>query len=83
LIYIRPFEKEDLKAFKPVEPNMTEFSPEVLQAMEDSDLAVTGIKGGEIVGCGGVHPNGEQGDVWLRLSEDCRSYKLKQDSQMS
>ena len=78
-VYIRPFRKSDLTAFIPIEP-MTrdrEFDPELAQAMEDSNLAVTGIRGGKIFGCGGVHPQSEDhGEIWLRLSQDCLNHKL-------
>lgn len=79
-IYVRPFRKEDFLAFEPLEPlakaeieNM-----ELAQAIEDSGLAITGIRDGEVVGCGGVHPceDPSQGQIWLRLSKTCLLHKL-------
>jgi RimJ/RimL family protein N-acetyltransferase len=76
-VFIRPFKKEDLEAFEPIEQITSEFSPEFAQAIEDSGLSVTGIRDGKIIGCGGVQPvNEEQGEIWLRLSEDCKKHKL-------
>ena len=77
MVYVRPFKKEDLKTFEPIEENITEFDPEFAQAIEDSGLSVTGIREGRVFGCGGVHPiDDEQGEIWLRLSKDCRKHKL-------
>ena len=77
MIYIIPFKKEHLGAFNPLEPGIERFNDELAQAIEDSDLSVTGIRDGKIVGCGGVHPvNNEQGELWLRLSKDCLKHKL-------
>jgi len=78
-VYIRKFKASDLKAFTPIEPLddgdvMTE---EFVKCIEKSELAVTGIRNGEIVGCGGVHPvldNPEDGEFWLRLSQDCKKH---------
>jgi len=78
-VYIRPFEKSDLDAFVPIEPMAQdrEFDSELAQAVEDSGLSVTGIRNGEIVGCGGVHPlNDLQGELWLRLSTNCLQHKM-------
>lgn len=78
-VYVRPFIKSDLAAFVPIEPmGIDELKdPELAQAIEDSNLAVTGIRNGQIIGCGGVHPvNSEQGELWLRLSEDCLKHKI-------
>jgi len=78
-VYVRPFRKSDLGAFVPIEPmDIDELKdPELAQAIEDSNLAVTGIRDGRIVGCGGVHPvNSEQGELWLRLSEECLKHKI-------
>ena len=76
-IFIRPFKKEDLEAFKPIEQITSEFSPEFVQSIEDSGLSVTGVRDGKVIGCGGVHAvTEEQGEIWLRLSEDCRKHKL-------
>ena len=50
---------------------------ELAQMIEDSDLSVTGIRDGKVIGCGGVHPlDDEQGEIWLRLSKDCQKHKL-------
>lgn len=79
MIYIRPFKKEDLLAFDPIEPlSLREIKDEEFaQAIEDSKLAITGIRNGEIVGCGGVHPTDDgHGEMWLRLSETCRKFPL-------
>ena len=81
MIYIRPFRVSDFEAFVPIEPlaKAEIGDPELAQAIEDSGLAVTGIRDGEIVGCGGVHPIEdipEQGEMWLRLSKTCQRYPL-------
>ena len=81
MIYIRPFEVSDFEAFVPIEPlaKAEIGDPELAQAIEDSCLAVTGIRDGEVVGCGGVHPIEdipEQGEMWLRLSKTCQQYPL-------
>ena len=79
MVYVRPFKKEDYDAFVPIEPLTEPTDPEFVQAIEDSGLAVTGIRDGEVVGCGGVHPVEdipEQGEMWLRLSESCQQYPL-------
>lgn len=77
-IYIRPMKKSDLGAFKPIEEGISRFNPEQAQAIEDSGLSVTGIRNGEIVGCGGVHPiSEEQGELWLMLSHDCLEHKFE------
>ena len=77
MILIRPFKKEDLD-FTPIEALApVETEDELAQAMEDSNLAVTGIKDGKIIGCGGVHPVDERtGEVWIRLSQDCLGFKI-------
>jgi hypothetical protein len=79
-IYVRPFKKSDLTAFEPIEPlSKTEADdPELTKAIEDSGLAVSGIRNGEIVGCGGVHPVTDfHGEMWIRLSETCLEHKLE------
>ena len=80
MIYTRPFEVSDFAAFEPIEPLRQEEikDPEFAQAIEDSGLAVTGIRSGEIIGCGGVHPtdNDTVGELWLRLSSDCLTHKI-------
>jgi hypothetical protein len=76
-VYIRPFKKEDLTTFEPIEQIENEFNPEMAQAIEDSGLSVTGLRDGIIVGTGGVHPiDEEQGELWLRLSKDCLKRKF-------
>lgn len=76
-VYIRPFKKEDLETFEPIEQIISEFSPELAQAIEDSGLSVTGVREGKVIGCGGIQPvDEEQGEIWLRLSEDCKKHKL-------
>ncbi len=76
-VYIRPFKKSDLDAFEPIEEGISRFNPELAQSIEDSGLSVTGVRDDKVVGCGGVHPiNEEQGEIWLRLSDDCRKHKL-------
>ena len=78
MIYVRAFKKEDLSAFAPIEPGISRFDDEFAQAIEDSDLSITGIKrDGTIVGCGGVHPDGEQGEMWLRLSSYAQTHRLE------
>ncbi len=79
MIYIRPFKKSDLSAFVPLEPliEVEIKDPELAQAMEDSGLAVTGVRDGKIIGCAGVHPIDKvHGEMWLRLSEDCLKHKI-------
>jgi RimJ/RimL family protein N-acetyltransferase len=67
----------DLEAFETIEQGLSNFSPEMAQAIEDSGLSVTGIRDGRVVGCGGIHPiTEEQGELWLRLSMDCMKHKL-------
>lgn len=78
-IFIRPFKISDLSAFVPLEPmGRDEFAdPELAKAIEDSDLAVTGVRDGKVVGCGGAHPmpvDGLQGELWLRLSKECTKF---------
>ena len=82
MIYVRPFRVSDFDAFIPIEPldEVEKKDPEFAQAIEDSGLAVTGVRNGKIIGSGGVHPvedNNEQGEVWLRLSADCLKYKIE------
>ncbi len=80
-IYIRPFKKEDFEAFDPIEPMLESGikNPEFVQAIEDSKLAVTGVRNGKVFGCAGVHPVKDDdfnGEMWLRLSPDCLNHKL-------
>lgn len=78
-VYVRPFKASDLSAFTPIEPMAADglADVELAKAIEKSELAITGIRNGQIVGCGGVHPiNGEQGELWLRLSEECLKYRF-------
>jgi len=79
MIYIRKFKTSDFNEFVPLEPlpNDEIYDPEFAQAIEDSELAVTGVRDGKVVGCGGVHPiDKDNGEMWLRLSEDCLNYKI-------
>ncbi len=79
-IYIREFRVSDLAAFVPVEAlTPVEIDdPELAAAIEDSKLAVTGIRDGRIIGCAGVHPVDETtGEVWIRLSQECLGYKTE------
>ena len=52
--------------------------PEFAKAIEDSGLAITGIRNGEIAGSGGCHPTEDvtHGELWLRLSKDCQNHKI-------
>ena len=78
-VFVRPFKVSDLSAFEPLEPlSKSEIDdPELAKAIEDSKLAVTGIRNGVIIGCGGVHPvNDIHGELWLRLSKDCLKHKI-------
>lgn len=79
MVYVRAFKATDLKAFTPLEPMEADSmdDPEFAKAIEDSELAITGIRNGKIVGCGGVHPienNKTDGEMWIRLSETCRKH---------
>ncbi len=77
-IYVRPFKVEDFEKFEPIEPltNAEIYDSEFAQAIEDSGLAVTGIKDGKVIGCSGVHPIDEvHGEIWLRLSPECMKHK--------
>ena len=78
MIYIRPLKASDFDAFVPIEPLATGRDPEFAKVIEDSGLAVTGIRDGVVVGCGGVHPtdNEDIGELWLRLSKDCLKHKI-------
>lgn len=79
-ILIRPFKVSDLTAFNSIEPlnNDKRYDPEFAQAIEDSGLAVTGIRNGVIVGCGGCHPVDDvHGEMWLRLSKECLDHKIE------
>jgi len=76
LIFVRPFRASDLSAFDPIEPLAEPDDPEFAKAIEDSCLAVTGVRNGKIVGCGGIHPVDDfHGEAWLRLSKDCLEHK--------
>ena len=80
-VYCRPFKVSDFEAFEPIEPMVAieRYDPEFAQAIEDSGLAVTGIRNGEIVGSGGVHPienDDFNGEMWLRLSKTCQIYPM-------
>jgi hypothetical protein len=79
-IFIRPFKVSDLSAFDPVESlSSAEINDaELAQAIEDSGLAVTGIRKGRIIGCVGVHPIDERnGEVWIRLSKECMGFRIE------
>lgn len=77
MIYVRPFKASDLKAFVPMEPLQEPDDPNFAQAIEDSGLAVTGIRNGKIIGCGGIHPVDDFiGEAWVRLSKDCLKHKI-------
>ncbi len=66
-----------MAAFEPMEPLSEPGDLEFAQAIEDSGLAVTGVRDGKIIGCGGVHPVDDFfGEAWLRLSRDCLKHKL-------
>ena len=79
-VFIRPFKKEDFEAFEPIEPlTAAEIKDvEFAQCIEDSGLAVTGVRDGEVIGCAGCHPvmDSDHGEMWLRLSPDCLKHKL-------
>ena len=78
-VLVRPFKKSDLKEIDPIEPLATNEmgDDEFTQAIEDSGLAVTGVRNGKVIGCGGVHPIDEnQGEMWLRLDKDCLNHKI-------
>ena len=80
MIYVRPFKKEDFLTFVPIEPlpEPEVYDEKLTQVIEDSGLAITGIRDGKVIGCGGVHPetNEGHGEMWLRLSETCLEHKL-------
>ena len=78
-VKVRAFKASDLAAFVPLEPMEADSmaDPEFAKAIEKSELAITGIRNGEVVGCGGVHPienNSEDGELWIRLSETCQKH---------
>ncbi len=76
-IYICPFEVDDYSAFDPIETINEPYDPEFVQAIADSGLAFTGIKGDKIMGCGGVHPVDDvHGEVWIRLSKECMGFRI-------
>ncbi len=76
-IFVRSFVASDLTAFEPMESLVEVNDPDFAQAIEDSGLAVTGVRDGKIIGCGGVHPVDDfLGEVWLRLSKDCLKHKI-------
>ncbi len=79
MIFVRPFKVSDLAAFVPIEA-LTPLeikNKELAQAIEDSGLAVTGIKSGKIIGCAGCHPVDEKtGEVWIRLNQECLDFKI-------
>lgn len=77
MIFVRPFKVSDLTAFEPMEPLAGPDDAEFAQAIEDSGLAVTGVRDGKVVGCAGIHPIDDfLGEAWLRLSRDCLKHKV-------
>lgn len=79
-IYLRAFKVNDLSAFDPIEPlTSAEINDrEFVQAIEDSGLAVTGIRNGVAIVCGGCHPvDDTTGEMWLRLSKECIGFKIE------
>lgn len=78
-IYIRPFKKEDIKELEPIEPAIGHDGIiELAEQIETSGLAVTAIKNGEVVGCGGVHPVTErEGELWVRISVKAVNFKFE------
>ncbi len=65
-------------AFTPIEPLLKELGPEFAQAIEDSGLAVTGVRNGSVFGCSGVHPIDEfHGEIWLRLSKTALEHRIE------
>ena len=77
-IFIRPFKAGDFGAFVPIEPLLEETEPEFAQMIEDSGLAVTGVRNGEVIGCSGVHPIDDfHGEIWIRLSETALKHRIE------
>lgn len=77
MIYVRPFKADDLLAFEPMEPLSEPDDLTHAKMIEDSGLAVTGVRDGVVIGCGGVHPVNEfHGEAWLRLGKDCLKHKI-------
>ena len=75
---IRPFKKEDLDKFEPIEPyNGRDELKDLAELIEVSGLAVTGLKDGKVVGCGGVHPHDKKGELWLRISSECKKFPIE------
>lgn len=77
MIHVRQFRASDFAAFDPIEPlSRTQVDdPEFAQAIEDSGLAVTGIRNGRVVGCAGVHPiNETTGEIWIRISKESLTF---------
>ena len=79
-ILFKEFQKRDLN-FKPLESLSTDFedwTDDFKQAVEDSQLAVTGVYGNKVVGCGGVHPIDDfHGELWLRLDAWCLDHRVE------
>ena len=81
MIIFRPFIKKDaqLETIEAVDKWPDEFA----EAVEKSQLAVTGVWNNQVIGCGGIHPvNSEQGELWLRLSKWCVSHPVETMRQM-
>lgn len=77
-LYVRKFKKEDLTAFVPLEPMTKDKLVEKAQEIEDSGLAVTATRKGKPFACAGVYPaNDEQGELWLRISKECKKFPLE------
>jgi hypothetical protein len=79
-IYIRDFKATDLLEIDCIEPlKFEEIYPEWAVVAEESKLAVTGIRNGKVVGCGGVHPSEQEGQgwLWMRIDKDCLHYPVE------
>ena len=77
-IYVRAFKKEDFDVIDPIEEIIGDFDPDMAQAIEDSSLAITAIRNGEVVACGGTHPIDEfQCEGWIRLDKKCREFPIE------
>ena len=78
MIFTRAFKKSDYTAFDTIEAIASPVDLEFAQAIEDSSLAVTGVRNGEPVICGGVHPVDDfHGEMWLRLSKKCKGFPIE------
>jgi hypothetical protein len=78
MILIRAFKVEDYETIDQIESIDGPVSPELAQAIEDSSLAITGIKDGRAVACGGVHPVDDfHGEMWLRVGKECVDFPVE------